>query len=650
MTGKTTHILLVEDEEAHAELIRRAFQNQTSRMRLTIAGNLQEARAHLADTTPDLVIADLRLPDGEGSQLLPVDKESSPYPVVIMTSHGDEQVAVEAIKAGALDYVVKTDLALAAMPRVAQRALREWGYIIQRRKTERALRREKERFQVLVEESPLGISIIKTDGRYEYVNPKFIEMFGYTLEDIPTGKAWFKKAFPDRAYRKVAISTWIDDLQGSQCGESRPRTFNVMCKDGLEKIIYFRPVTLKSGDQFVICEDITDRKQAEEKQTQLEDQLRQAHKMEAVGQLAAGIAHDFNNLLTAINGFAALLQFEMSPDDPHQEFVEKILGSGQRAANLVSQLLAFSRKQIIKPQILSVNTAVADMDKMLRRIIGEHIQMKTILTPDLWYVKVDPSQIEQVIVNLAINARDAMPEGGRLLIETANVTLDDDYVSSHLGAQPGKHVLLAISDTGHGMSDEMKAHIFEPFFTTKEVGKGTGLGLATIFGIVKQSRGNIWVYSEEGVGTTFKVYLPRAAETGFPLPHTEVDEEMPSGSETILLVEDDAEVRRLTQRVLQGQGYTLLSAQNGQEAIQLAAQHPAPIGLLLTDVVMPGMSGKALAEKLSLIQPNLKMLFISGYTDNAIAHHRVLDPEVAFLQKPFSPKALSGKVRQVLDS
>ncbi|MBI1878196.1 MAG: PAS domain S-box protein, partial [Chloroflexi bacterium] len=377
------------------------------------------------------------------------------------------------------------------------------------------------------------------------------------------------------------------------------------------------------------------RVQLEEKRRQLEGQYHQAQKMEAVGRLTAGVAHDFNNLLTSISGFTHLIQAELQPNDPLQEMVDTILRSSQRAADLVRQLLAFSRKQIIQPKVLDLNTVVTEMDKMLRRIIGEDINLKTVLTPDLWPVKVDTAQIEQVIVNLAVNARDAMPRGGQLTIETANMVIDDDYMAGHLGTQPGEYVLLAVSDTGCGMSHEVKTRIFEPFFTTKEVGKGTGLGLATIFGIVRQSGGNIWVYSEENVGTTFKIYLPRAQETGLTPARPEIGAEMPSGDETILLVEDDIGVRGLVRQVLLRQGYTLLEAQNGQEALRLSAYYSGPIHLLLTDVVMPGISGKALARELAHTRPDLKILFMSGYTDEAIAHHGVLDPGVAFLQKPF---------------
>jgi PAS domain S-box-containing protein len=387
-----------------------------------------------------------------------------------------------------------------------------------------------------------------------------------------------------------------------------------------------------------------------EQRQQLEEQYHQAQKMEAVGRLTAGIAHDFNNLLTAINGFTQLMRLDLPADDPRQEMLDKIWDSGRRAADLIRQLLVFSRRQIIELQVVDLNEVVSEMDKMLRRIIGEDIELRATLAPSLWPIKADPAQIEQVIVNLAVNARDAMPEGGLLTIETANVILDKEFTARHLGAQPGEHVMLTVSDTGAGMSEEVKERIFEPFFTTKEPGKGTGLGLATAFSIVRQGGGTIWVYTEQGVGSTFKIYLPRAQEYAELAVPQRLATDMPPGDETILLVEDDAGVRGLAQRVLEGRGYMVLNAQNGQEALLVSTHHPGSIQLLLTDVVMPGISGKALADQLARSRPDLKVLFMSGYSDEAIVHHGVLDAGVAFLQKPFSPQALTQKVRQVLDA
>jgi CheY-like chemotaxis protein len=371
--------------------------------------------------------------------------------------------------------------------------------------------------------------------------------------------------------------------------------------------------------------------------------------MEAIGRLTGGIAHDFNNQLTAIIGFSELIQHRMPLDNPHREMVDSIHNCGQHAANLVRQLLAFSRRQIIEPKVLDLNHVVAKMDKMLQRIIGEDTVLKTSLASDLWPVKTDPTQFEQVIVNLAVNARDAMPEGGELTIETANAVLDETQVAGHYELPAGEYVLLAVSDTGVGMSEEIKTHIFEPFFTTKERGQGTGLGLATVYGIVRQSGGDIWVYSEAGLGTTFKVYLPRTQEGDLPGVGMRYEAGMPGGSETILLVEDDERVRQLVGQVLIDLGYELLDAGDGQVALQVSAEYSATIDLLLTDVIMPDMNGKVLAEALQRSRAGLKVLFMSGYADEAIARHGVLDPGVAFIQKPLSLVKLARKVRGVLD-
>jgi len=393
---------------------------------------------------------------------------------------------------------------------------------------------------------------------------------------------------------------------------------------------------------------VIDHKRAEREREEAQSRFLQAQKMEAIGRLTGGIAHDFNNLLTAINGFAQLLQIDLPSSDPRQEYVARIREAGQRAAQLTRQLLAFSRKQIIAPRVVNLNEVVRDVDKMLRRIIGEDIEIDMVLSPDLWLVKVDPSQMQQVIINLAVNARDAMSQGGKLTIETANVLLDEEYVRSHPGAKVGEHIMLAISDTGVGMSEEVQAHIFEPFFTTKEEGKGTGLGLATVYGIVKQSGGNIWYYSEEGMGTTFKIYLPRTLEEEATVEKGEETTAIPKGQGVIFLVEDDDTVRELSVWILRRAGYTVLDTSNPEEAIERVRDYPGRVDLLITDVVMPGMSGRELAQRIAEIRPGVKVLYMSGYTDNAIVDHSVLEPGMAFLQKPFTPNTLAGKVREVL--
>jgi len=391
-----------------------------------------------------------------------------------------------------------------------------------------------------------------------------------------------------------------------------------------------------------LLSDITERKQ-------MEQQLRQTQKMEAVGQLAGGVAHDFNNLLTVIRGHTDLLLDHIGQTDALRRNVEQIQKSSDRAVSLTRQLLAFSRKQVLQPKVLDLNAVVAEMGKMLPRLIGENISLTISAAPSLGRVKADPGQIEQVILNLAVNARDAMPQGGKLTIETANVELDETYAREHLTARPGPHVMLAVSDTGSGMDPETQSHIFEPFFTTKELGRGTGIGLATVYGIVKQSGGWIWVYSEVGKGSTFKIYLPRVDEPEkAETPKARLG--IHRGTETVLVVEDNESLRQLTCEFLVSTGYTVLVAQDGSEAIRITEQHAGPIHLLLTDVVMPGMSGHELAQRLAILRPDIRSLYVSGYTGDAILQQGVLEEGASFLAKPFTRDALAQKVREGLEA
>jgi len=381
----------------------------------------------------------------------------------------------------------------------------------------------------------------------------------------------------------------------------------------------------------------------------LEQQYRQAQKMEAVGQLAGGVAHDFNNLLTAISGYTDMVREDLPPDDPRRADLDEVRRAADRAAALTRQLLAFSRRQLLQPRVLDVNEVVHGMAKMLHRLIGEDVQLRTTLAPGPQRTNADLGQLEQVIMNLAVNARDAMPEGGDLTIETSTVTLDAEYAALHPDARPGPHVLLAISDGGDGMTADVQAHIFEPFFTTKGPGKGTGLGLATVYGIVKQSGGHVTAYSEAGRGTSMKVYLPVADAEVASAAAVATDAPPPVGSETILLVEDEDGVRRLTRSILERYGYHVLQARDGAEAVALCHGHRGEIHLMLTDVVMPGMGGGESAELIRQLRPGMKVLFMSGYADRAVTEHRVLGADTPYLQKPFTPAVLARKVRDVLD-
>jgi len=380
----------------------------------------------------------------------------------------------------------------------------------------------------------------------------------------------------------------------------------------------------------------------------LEQQFRHSQKMEAVGRLAGGVAHDFNNLLTIITGYSQMIQRNLEPGSPIKAHVDAILKSGERAAALTRQLLAFSRRQDFSPRIMDLNAVVGNTEKMLHRLIGEDIELLTVLSAGIGMVKGDHGQIEQVIMNLAVNARDAMPNGGRLTLETANVELDEAYARGHMPVEPGSYVMLAVTDTGCGMDAPTQAHIFEPFFTTKEPGKGTGLGLATVYGIVKQHGGNIWVYSEPGHGTAFKIYLPCAEMSAVKVePHRAAAREL-RGSETILVVEDEPDVRSLVVRLLRSMGYWVLEASRADEAMMVCRRHKGPVHLLLTDVVMPQMSGRDLLDRLRPLRPDVRVLFTSGYTEEAL-HNRMLERDTAFLQKPFTEDALARKVRDVLD-
>lgn len=465
------------------------------------------------------------------------------------------------------------------------------------------------------------------------------------LHPLCTDPACYLENFWKRAWKELA------EGRPSEC-EVEDRTISRYLHI---QVCPISPRIYREGEEttsyaVVIVNDITEHKRAEEEMAALQDQLRQSQKMEAIGRLTGGIAHDFNNLLTPIVGYSQLAVSALPSSDPMRADLQEIQNAADRAAKLIRQMMMFSRRQPQKSQVINLNNVLLDMDKMLRRLIGEHIELVTLPAQDLGSAKVDPGQFEQVLVNLVVNARDAMPNGGKLILETSNVTLEEDYVHQHAGRVPGKYVRVVVSDNGIGMTDEVKAHLFEPFFTTKEKGQGTGLGLATCYGIIKQSNGHIAVYSEQGQGTTFKVYLPRIDEEPGSLPRRDEVGYLPKGNERVLLVEDEPLVRNLAVRILRNQGYTVLEATNGSEAIRVAHEHARDeIHLLLTDIVMPQMGGKELADRLRLIRPGIKVLFTSGYTDNTIVQHGLLDPDIAFLEKPFSPAALVRKVREVLD-
>ena len=518
-----------------------------------------------------------------------------------------------------------------------------------RKRAEEALGRSETKFHELFNDAPVGYFECDNRGRITSVNRTQLEMLGYPLEEMVGQSAWRFVVEEDET-RHLILAKLAGVMPPSQGLERTYRrkdgaTFPALIEDRLLRDSGGKIIGIRSTIQ-----DITERKRMEQEKTLLEEQLRQAQKMEAMGRLAGGIAHDFNNLLTIIKGYSQLFLIDLKKGDPMEKGIEQIQKATLRAADLIRQLLAFSRRQVMEMRVLDLNNLLRELDRMLRRVIGEDIVLVTLLAEDLGWVKSDPGQLGQVLMNLVVNARDAMPSGGKLTIETANVLLDEEYIRTHIDVPLGPYVVISVSDTGVGMTPEVKERIFEPFFTTKEKDKGTGLGLSTVYGIVKQSGGTILVYSEPDKGTTFKIYLPRVDEPLEDWGEMLVERtELPQGSETILIVEDFEEVRQLAAEVLERQGYKVLQAANGEETLDICKKHGGQIHLMVTDVVMPGMSGRELADRIKSFHPEVKVLYTSGYADDTIIHYGVRRDGVNFIQKPFTMEGLARKVREALD-
>jgi PAS domain S-box-containing protein len=761
MPYPSVNVLLVEDNPGDARLIQDAMnENRLDQFSFKHASRMSEALDRLDSVGIDVILLDLGLPDCQGLETLAkACKAGHGIPVIVLTGRDDESLAMDAVRNGAEDYLVKGQAQGSAI-------VRSIRYSMERRLFREALKESEDRYQLMIETSEEGVWLVDADYRTVFVNRKMASMLGHTpgamLEqpvlsfvdpaDHATMRAKIarrqngvREQYDLRLRRKDGSLLWalcsaapVLDEFGRHQGTlgmvtditQRKRTEETLRKsesrlarahqiarlghwewDFVTRDLYWsnelyeifgcsrgtRPTherflksvhpddlagvtsaieasvvrsapyeiehrivlsdksirTLSSRGEVEIDEggkparlvgttkDITER-------VQLALQLRQSQKMDVVGRLAGGIAHDFNNLLTVISGYSELTLARMNPKDPNRAEIEEVLKASQKAASLTRQLLAFSRKQMLAPKVISLNSVVKDMDKLLRRLIEEQITLSARLDPGLGLTRMDPGQMEQVIMNLAVNARDAMPQGGKLILETTNVMLDEDYARSHSEVKAGPHVMLAVTDTGIGMNKEVLSHLFEPFYTTKEPGKGTGLGLSTVYGILKQSGGNVTVYSEPSHGTTFKVYLPRVDD---PESAPAVPRSIGSlrGTESILLVEDDEAVRTLTRNILTSQGYQVMSARDSEEAQALAGKPQGNFQLLLTDVVMPGMSGPELARLLLGRKPGLKTLFISGYTDVAAVSKGLVPPGSDFLQKPFTADELLVKVRKVLE-
>ena len=499
-----------------------------------------------------------------------------------------------------------------------------------------------QRLITAIEQSAESVVITDTKGIIVYINPAFERTTGYTWKDaVGQNTSILNSQQQDKEFYKELWSTIASGNVWRGRFINKKKDGNLYTEDAT-----ITPVRNEHNvivNYVNVARDITH-------ELQLEEQLRQSQKMDAIGQLAGGVAHDFNNLLTAIMSYAGLALETLPPDQFVYEDIKGIQKTAERAATLTRQLLAFARQQVSQPRVIDINDSILNMDKLLRRLIGADVELVTLPATSLGRVKIDPGQFEQILVNLVVNARDAMPNGGKLLIETANVVLDHNYAQGHAEVIPGNYVMMVVTDNGTGISKDIQARIFEPFFTTKEVGKGTGLGLATCFGIVKQSKGHIWVYSEPKHGTTFKVYLP-CIDKEHVLPSKSAPaHHLPGGTETILLVEDETTVRNLASRTLRQRGYTILEATNGEEALNIVReQKDTSIDLILTDIVMPKMGGAILVKKLIPDYPGLKVLFISGYSDNAVIHNDMLEAKYDFLQKPFTPEQLAHKVREVLN-
>jgi two-component system, cell cycle sensor histidine kinase and response regulator CckA len=620
----TLRVLLVEDVATDAKLVRRALERAGHELEVELVEDAAGLSAALASKPWDVVICDWSMPRFSAPAALAIVKQSGlDLPFVIVSGTVGEDAAVEAMRAGAQDYVLKDRLA--RLPAVIERELRDRDA---RRKNEQARKTSEARFERLSSSGVIGIVIGSNNGALYEANDAFLHMVGYSRAELESGQVRWSELTAPEFHDMTARG--VESLRA--LGFAAPYEKEYVRKDGARVPVMVGLAAFGSDQTIGFMIDLTAQKRAEAALAASQEQLRQAQKMEAIGRLAGGVAHDFNNMLSVILSYGLMMTDELPPSNPMHDDAQEIVKAAERATALTRQLLMFSRQEIVKPRVLDLRERITNMQNMLERLLGEDIQLVTHSPAVLGSVRADPSHIEQVVMNLVVNARDAMPKGGKLTIELRDVA--------------DGRVMLAVADTGIGMDRETRARIFEPFYTTKGPGRGTGLGLSTVFGIVEQCGGSIRVDSTLGVGTTFEVYLPRVDADVDLDPTAPADPLALSGSETIMIVEDEEQVRSVARTILRDVGYRVVEARDGNEALQYAGH----IDLLITDLVMPQMSGTELAAQLGRLRPSLKILCMSGYTDDALVRHGLADSGVAFLQKPITPAALIRQVRAVLDA
>ncbi len=633
------HILHLEDDPNDAALIQSTLEAEGIVCVTSCVHKRDDFVAALERGGIDLILSDFSLPAFDGLSAVELVRNHWPdMPVILVSGSLGEERAIDSLKSGATDYVLKARLSR-LVPAV-RRAMQDVEARDENRRAEKRILSELNFSEVSLNSLPGIFYLFDRAGNYLRWNRNFERVSGYSAEEIARMKPLEFFTGDEKDY----IAKKIEEVFTN--GDVNAEAY-FTAKDGTRTPYYFTGHRIEMEGKTCLIGtgiDVSERKR-------LETQFIEAQKMEVIGQLAGGVAHDFNNILAVIMGYSDLVLNDFEPDHPLRKYVEEIRHASERAAGLTRQLLVFSRKQTVQPVVLNLNDVVNDMDKMLRRLIDENIAMTIVTGKQTGRIRADGGYIGQVLMNLVVNARDAMPNGGTLTITTTNESLDENYARNHTGVIAGDYVMLTITDTGTGMTEEVKTHLFEAFFTTKKAGKGTGLGLATCQTIVQQSGGHISVHSEVGKGTTFKIYFPRIEQ---PLDVTTKravsTEPLPRGTETLLIVEDEPSVRHLAVGVLKAQGYEVLSATNGQDGLHVARDHKGPpIRLVVTDVIMPLMNGKVMAEWLKATYPDLKILFTSGYTDDAIAKHGVLEPGIAFLSKPYTPATLARKVRSMLD-